>query len=259
MKVKNFKLLVMFILALFLANTVSATLSDLNPLHQPADTQDSMVWTVLPNESLGQLAASFYPGNKLMHQKFIQKTRRLNKEMLSENAKYKTPTAITIPSLKGLSAQASDIKLVNKQSDSEPLQLGYDIKPVGVKKEFTLNKVSEQLVNKYKDLLERNAFLKEAIKKLNQRLAFLGSKLAQLKVTWNKTLTPPPKKKLKNLGTQTEPTKPLQNGLQKTPDAPSQDDNKIQENNFVDVSNKWLWLGLVLFGQIGRASCRERV
>lgn len=251
MTVKTFKLLVMLILALFLANSVSAKLDDLNLLHQPADTQDSMVWPVLPNESIGQLAARFYPNNKIMQRKFIQKTKRLNKGKLNANAKYKKLTAITIPNLESLSAQAGVIKRAKNKSGDKPLRLSYGIEAEAEEKAFTLSSIPERLVNQYKNLLERNTFLKTEIKKLNQRLVFLESKLGQLKLIFDKSLTLPqqPKKKLKNLNAKKVPAKPLQIESQNKPTmSSSPTDNIIQENSFLDVSNKWLWVGLFLFG-----------
>ena len=179
---------------------MSAELVDLNLLHQPADTEESMVWPVLPNESLGQLAARFYPNNKVMQRKFIQKTKRLNKDKLKASTKYKKLTAITIPNLEVLSTEAGVIRRAKKQSGDKPLRLSYGIESEAEEKAFTLSSIPERLLNQYKDLLERNTFLKTEIDKLNKRLVFLESKLGQLKLIFDKTLTlpPPPKKKLKN-------------------------------------------------------------
>lgn len=248
MTVKKFKLLVMFLLALLLANTVSAALDDLNLLHQPSDTQDSMIWPVLPNESLGQLAARFYPNNKSMQRKFIQKTKRLNKSKLGASTKYKTLTAITIPNLKSLSVQAGTIKRANNQSRNKTLQLSYDIKPEGEETTFSISSIPERLVNQYKDLLQRNSFLKEELEKLNKRLIFLEDKLGQLTLILDRTLTLPTTKKLKNLDADKAPTKPLKIELQKKPIAATPVERKVKENSFLDVSNKWLWVGLFLFG-----------
>lgn len=241
-------MLLMFLLALLLANTVNAALGDLNLLHQTADTQDSMVWPMLPNESLAQLAAKFYPNDKTMQRKFIQKTKRLNTTKLSSNTRHQKITAITIPNLKSLSIHAGSIRKANRNSGNKALSLSYNIEPKAKKSTFNLASIPRRLVKQYEDLLSRNSFLKEEIAKLNKRLVFLENKLGQLKLILDKSLTLPPKKKLKNLDEKNVATKPLQIELKKAPAASDSVEKKKQVSNFFDVSNKLLWLALAIFG-----------
>ncbi|MEE9330917.1 MAG: hypothetical protein V3U89_01680 [Methylophilaceae bacterium] len=236
--------MLMFLLALLLANTVRANLDDLNLLHQTADTQESMIWPMLPNESLAQLAAKFYPKNKSMQRKFIRKTKRLNKASLSANSRYKKLTAITIPNLQSLSVQTGVIK----RARNKPFRLSYNIKSKAEKVELTIRSIPERLVKQYEQLIARNSFLKVEIAKLHKRLVFLENKLGQLKLIFDRSLTLPPKKKLKNLDIDIDLVKKKQTQLKSKPEIYVPINNKVRESSFINLSNKLLWLGLFLFG-----------
>ncbi len=274
MSFKRVNLYLMFLLALLLANTVSAALDDINLLYQKADTEDSMVWPMLPNESLAQLAAKFYPENPVMQRKFIAKTKRLNASKLSASTRYKKVTAITIPNLHALSAHAGVIKRVKKKPAKKDLRLSYNI---GAEEEktpsFSIVSIPKRLIRQYEDLLVRNEYLKKELAKLNKRLEFLELKLGQLKLILDKSLSLPPKK-LKNLSAEEVPAeqavqatttdtpaiasddkKPME---QKPANKPAKavdkavkqtnDDNTVALKNYLDLSNKWLWVGLAVFG-----------
>lgn len=265
MRFKKIKLLLMFLLALLLANTVSAALNDLNLLYQTSDTQDSMVWPMLPDESLAELAAKFYPHSKAMQRKFISKTKRLNTTKLSASTRYKKVTAITIPNLDSLPAQAGVIKRAKKKKS---MRLSYNIEPEEAKSTFSIASIPERLIRQYEELLVRNEFLKVELDKLNNRLIFLEDKLGQLSLILDKTLSLPSTKKLKNLDTpqavdsvtQAKPAKkPVavptkKQAATKKPTTKSAEHknaggkSKVQQKHYLDFSNKLLWLGLALFG-----------
>ncbi len=270
MHLKSFKLWVMFLLALLLASTVHAALEDLNLLYQQNDTQETMTWPMLPNETLAQLAAKFYPNNKIMQRKFIEKTKRLNASKLSPSTRYQKVTAITIPNLHALSAHAGVIKRVKKKAADKNLRLSYNIEPEQTP-EFSIRSIPERLIRQYEELLVRNEFLKVELEKLNKRLEFLEHKLGQLELILDRTLSLPSAKKLKNLDakpvtaeqgqppakaemaeTSVEQKKPVKQiaVTKKTQDSnqSASNKNKVETKHYLDFSNKLLWLGLALFG-----------
>ncbi|MGQ0443276.1 MAG: hypothetical protein ACT4OH_07535, partial [Methylophilaceae bacterium] len=79
-----------------LADKVSANTDDLLNLETGAESKDSMVWPMLPGESLNELAAKFYPTNTFMRRQFTFKTLRLNAESLPNldaSERFPLPTA----------------------------------------------------------------------------------------------------------------------------------------------------------------------
>lgn len=243
----------MFLLALLLTNTVNGALDDLSLLHQTTDTEKSMVWPMLPNESLAQLAAKFYPNNRLMQRKFILKTKLLNKTALTAETRYKKLTTITIPNLRTLSVEAGAIKRARKKK-SESLHLSYNIKPEVEKKAFSISSIPESLIRQYEKLLARNEFLKNELEKLNKRLIFLENKLGELKLVLDKTLTMPTKKRLNNLDLEktvekqqhAKSNKPVETANKRPVEDVLEKKNKVLKNGYIDLSNKFIWLGVAL-------------
>jgi len=243
MALKTLKTSLLLTFALFIANAVHAEVDGSAQLSQRSDTPDTMVWPMLPNESLSQLAAKFYPHNKSMQREFIAKTKRLNKIKLNGSTSHKNLTAITIPNLKSLSVKAGRIKRAQKKA----LNLSYNIEPADISS-LSFSKIPERLVKQYKTLLERNTFLKVEIDKLNKRLVFLENKLGQLTLILDRTLSlPAPKRKLKNLDAEKQTTKPLQIELVKKPTIEPTKKQETAMSRFFDLSNKWLWAALGLF------------
>ncbi len=261
MHAKRIKLWLIFLLSLLLANTVNAAAEDLDLLNQTTDTETSMVWPLLPNESLAQLAAKFYPNNQYMQRQFISKTKRLNKTKLSASTRYKKLTAITIPNLKALSVRAGLIKRATIKPNEKPLRISHNIEPEKEKSEFSLSSIPERLIRQYEALLVRNEFLKEELAKLNKRLAFLENKLGELKLVLDRTLTLPSKKKLNNLDMKNAVENKAQTQLddqaevlptaKRAAEKPTvkkriSAENKTLQKSFFDLSNKFIWLGLLL-------------
>lgn len=237
----------LFCSALLLATTVSAALDDLN-LYNQEDTQDSMAWPMLPNESLSDLAAKFYPNNKVMQRKFIEKTKQLNKDnklALNPRVQDAKLTAIVIPNLESLSVNAGVIKRAKKKD----LRLSYNIKSTTEKAKETFKNIPARLMREYEELVVRNTFLKEEIAKLNQRLIFLQNKLGELKLVLDRTLTlPAPKKALKNLDAEkVVAPKPIAKPANKTVEPASKPAPEVK-TSFFDLSNIFLWITLLVLG-----------
>jgi hypothetical protein len=251
MMIKQLKLFLLFWIAMLLASTVSAGLDDLNLFHQAEDTQDSMVWPLLPNESVASLAAKFYPKNTAMQRKFIEKTKRLNQEsktVLDPNTGSESITAIVIPNLESLSINAGVIKPSRKTASNKALQLSYNIKSTAEKATASIQNIPARLVEEYENLVERNAFLKEEIAKLNERLVFLQNKLGELKLVLDRTLSLPPKKTFKNLNTEKAPVTTQNTALQNKPEKAVINVENATPASFFNLTNQLLWLSILGVG-----------
>lgn len=241
----------LFCVAILLASNVSAGLDDLNLFHQWEDTERSMVWPLLPNESVAQLAAKFYPNNPPMQQKFIAKTLKLNKDnthIAQARTKLSTIEAIKIPNLESLSATAGTIKRSPKEADDKTLKLSYNIKSTAEKAKEAIKHIPAQLMQEYEALLERNTFLKEELEKLNKRIVFLQSKLGELKLVLDRTLTlPAAQKPLKNLDAANKTETSKQSSPTKAPiDQHAQVLSEEGSSSFFNLHNQFLWLALIV-------------
>lgn len=249
---KSLKLFILFWIVLLLATKVSARLDDLNLFYQGDDTQNSMVWPMLPNESLAELATKFYPNNKSMQRQFIVKTIRLNKDRqtgINPHTRSNTLTAIVIPNLQTLSVSTGVIKRSSKAVDNSSLQLTHQIQSTADKANVGWQNIPARLVEEYEHLVARNTFLKEEIARLNNRLVFLQNKLGELRLVLDRTLSLPPKKTFKNLDPKKGSVEARQHQLQ---DKPAHDKPvKVEQattTNFFDLTNKLLWLSILGFG-----------
>lgn len=248
MMLKLLKLFLLCWIVLLSTTKANAGLDNLNLLYQGEDTQDSMVWPMLPNESLAELAAKFYPNNKHMQRQFIAKTKLLNKDnqiSVDPNARSNALNAIVIPNLQTFSVSAGIIKRSRKTIDnSAALQLTHNIQSTAEKAKASLQNIPARLVEEYEYLVARNTFLKEEIAKLNNRLIFLQNKLGELKLVLDKTLSLPPKKTFKNLNTDKVQAENKQTQLQDKPVTVKQ----VSTINFLHLSNKFLWLSVLAVG-----------
>ncbi len=165
---------------------------DSGALDSGLENPNSMTWPMLPGENLNDVARLFYPKNKAMQQQFIFKTQRLSAEVqpaLKARDRFETPTLLVIPTLKSLSNSTRAIKSVQKKSKVQKLKMSYDIEQIPAK-----------LMQEYESLLIKNAFLKEELAKLNEKLIFLQAKLNELKLIWDKSL---------DLSNTSQPNKPV--------------------------------------------------
>ena len=146
------------------------------------ETASSMTWPMLPGESVNDVARLFYPKNSAMQQQFVTKTLRLNAEIqLNPKQRLEAPTLLLIPTLKSLSKNASK---ASKKQNNKSLKMSYGLKRV-------IQLAPEKLLQEYEELVSKNAFLKEQLVKLNEKIVFLEAKLGELKLIFDKTLTLP--------------------------------------------------------------------
>jgi hypothetical protein len=167
----------------FVASAEDALLIDTSMVSEQ-ETASSMTWPMLPGESVNDLARMFYPKNRAMQQQFVAKTLRLNADTQSQlkaSARFDAPTLLVIPTLKSLSKSA--VKASNK-SNKQTLTMSYGLKRV-------IQLVPEKLQQEYKELVNKNAFLKEQLSKLNEKIVVLQAKLDDLKLIFDKTLNLP--------------------------------------------------------------------
>jgi hypothetical protein len=146
----------------------------------------TMTWPMLPGESLNDVARLFYPKNKAMQKQFVFKTLRLSHDIqpnLDPKQRFEEPTLLVIPTLKSLSNSARAIK--SKKSGKQKLQLSLNLQQA-------VEKIPTTLIKEYESLLSKNAFLKEELAKLNEKIVFLQTKLNELKLILDKSLSLPP-------------------------------------------------------------------
>lgn len=136
---------------------------------------DAIVWPMLPGESLNQLAALFYPGNKAMQRRFVAKTIELSHDLdpaIQPNTLFSQPGTLLIPELKSLSSHAAPFKARNS---TQHLRMSYHIA------DMAKALVTPEMQAEYEALQQRNEFLKLELEKLQQRLARMQENLAGLK------------------------------------------------------------------------------
>jgi hypothetical protein len=184
-----------------LAVSDDALTFDSGALDSELENPNSMTWPILPGENLNDVARLFYPKNRAMQQRFIFKTQSLSAETqpnLKASDRFEAPTLLVIPTLKSLSNSTRAIKSRQKKSNVQKLKMSYGIE-----------KIPAKLMQEYESLLIKNAFLKEELAKLNEKLIFLQAKLNELKLIWDKSLdlsntSQPVKKVFKNLNNPVE-------------------------------------------------------
>jgi hypothetical protein len=221
--------ILVFLLILLLSSNVEAVAD--NSLVFDLEPQDanSMTWPMLPGESVNDIARLFYPKNKTKQQQFVFKTLRLSANIrpdLRATERFESPTLLMIPTPKSLSNDTHAIQHGRNKVRTQKLIMSY-----------SLEQVPAKLMKDYELLLSRNAFLKEELAKLNEKLVFLQTKLDELKLILDKTLTPPnngssAKKIFKNLN---QPANVSE--LAKVPEHPDKDSllNIINNNLFTTI------------------------
>ena len=178
------------LLALILGGNVLAQTADSQALDddlQSVQESNSMIWPMLPGESLNEVARLFYPKSVVMQRLFIRKTLQNNTEKhphLSAASRFTELTLLAVPTLKSLS------KLVQPKQASAPkprmsrLQITTDF-------ESLLNKVPVKFKQEYEFWVSKNELLKQQLAILKQKIVFLETKLNSLTLVWEKTLSSP--------------------------------------------------------------------
>ena len=184
--------ILMSMLVLALGSSFVASADDTLRLDSGAsfeqDNASSITWPMLPGESVNDLARMFYPKSQAMQQQFVAKTLSLNADTqtsLKASKRFDTPTLLLVPSLKSLSKNAAKNSAKTKiKSNKQALKMSYGLKRL-------IQLAPEKLLQEYEELVTKNAFLKEQLAKLNEKIVVLQAKLDDLKLIFDKTLTLP--------------------------------------------------------------------
>lgn len=138
---------------------------------------EANIWPVLPGESLNQLAALFYPGNKSMQKAFVARTQELSRELdpdLDPAKAFAEPGVLIIPELKALSRQARPFKSHRRQArNSSSLQMSYQLREAGPI-------VTPQMHAEYEGLNQRNLALEQSLQSLRLRQENLQTSLSRM-------------------------------------------------------------------------------
>ena len=154
---------------------------------QSAQENNSMIWPMLPGESLIGVARLFYPKNVVMQRLFVRKTLQINTEKhphLSAASRFSEPTLLVVPTLKSLSKNVRVKRLAALKPRNSRLQITTDF-------ESLLNKVPVKLKQEYEFWVSKNELLKQQLAILKQKIVFLETKLNSLTLVWEKTLSQP--------------------------------------------------------------------
>lgn len=134
--------------------------------------KSTMMWEMLPNESLVELAAKFYPKSGAMQHAFILKTQQLNKEKpvyANAHSRYPTATKIVIPTLKSLSVRGSGAKKWKRS------------KKKGAKKMVSQpSKADDAGLKAQNELVEKKKALDASLEKQNAGHKSLETKMSEL-------------------------------------------------------------------------------
>ena len=91
-----------------------------------------MLWPMMPQETLAQLAQSFYPNSPILAQRFIQKSIRLSRSLgiiIAPDVSFEHAQVIAIPDEKEVRALTHRIKKREELlTDQEQLRLSYQLK-----------------------------------------------------------------------------------------------------------------------------------
>lgn len=158
--------IVLFALALLVA-----THSTLLPAQPNSLQKTAMSWPMQQGESLNDVARLFYPKDQYMQRQFVVAAIKLNQERqpdLNAANAFTQASMIFIPDIKALSSKRQ------RQSVQAKIQRVHAVKT-------TESGISAKLQADYDSLVQRNAFFKQELEKLNAKLAHLEQVFASLK------------------------------------------------------------------------------
>jgi hypothetical protein len=148
-------------------------------------SQTAITWPVLPGESVEDIAALFYPKNKIMQQRFIAKTLKLSYEAnpsLSPTTTSNQASLIVIPNIQSLGKHIGKINAKSSKSIDEAIEAKIKQQASYVDMSDDSYELSPKFQAIYDDLLRRNLLFKQGLVELNTRLANLQRILAALKI-----------------------------------------------------------------------------
>lgn len=150
------------------------TESEYVAIDQQNNQQPTMAWSLLPGESLNDVARLFYPKNKQMQWRFVEKTVQLSREVypnLNPTYHVDVERAVVIPNIRYLKAPKTKKTLKPEHKTKLNTQ--------EVASQLTPNETNAWQ-EAYDYLVAKNQFLKQEIAKLNAKLARLQEILASI-------------------------------------------------------------------------------
>ena len=184
------KLISVCLLALIFGSNALAETHDslaLDSALQLAPVSNSMTWPMLPGESLNDVARLFYPKNVVMQRQFVSKALRLNINTLSNlkaTARFDAPTLLLIPTIKSLSQSTYALQSQQAKPSKHKLQISYSIEAI-------LASVPSKLKEEYGFWVSKNELLRQQLGALKENIVFLETKLNNLKLISENTISLP--------------------------------------------------------------------
>jgi hypothetical protein len=184
------KLILVCLLVLIIGGNVLAETNDslaLDSELQTTEASNNMTWPMLPGENLNDVARMFYPKNVVMQRLFISKTLHLNtntQPKLSASKRFDEPTLLVIPTLKALSRPTHTKPSAHERPTKHKLQISYSIEEI-------LETVPTKLKEEYQFWVSKNEILSQQLGILKEKIVFLETKLNNLKLVWENTLSQP--------------------------------------------------------------------
>jgi hypothetical protein len=182
---KKYTLLILLLLQSSFAYAQS-TYQEVDSLEQvDISSQAAITWPVLPGESVEDIAALFYPKNRIMQQRFIAKTLKLSYETnpsLSPTTISNQASLIVIPNIQSLGRHSGKINAKSSKSIDEAIEAKIRQQASYVVMSDDSYELSPKFQAIYDDLLRRNLLFKKGLVELNTRLANLQQILAALKI-----------------------------------------------------------------------------
>lgn len=146
--------------------------------------QLAITWPVLPGESVEDIAALFYPKNKVMQQRFIVKTLQLSHEVnphLHPSTIFNQASLIIVPNIKFLGRRSDNFKAVFIKKKNKVSQAKQKLSKSYILKNDAWFDSSRKIQAIYDGLVKRNIQFKLDLEKLNKKLANLEQSLSILK------------------------------------------------------------------------------
>lgn len=146
--------------------------------------QFAITWPVLPGESVEDIAALFYPKNKIMQQRFIDKTLQLSREInpdILRNTTFNEASVIIVPNIKFLGRRSGNFKVVFLKKKNKDYQSKPKLRKSYILKDDARFDFSRKIQAIYDGLVKRNIQFKLDLEKLNSKLANIEQSLLMLK------------------------------------------------------------------------------
>lgn len=174
----NIKFGLVLLAVLFSGYVMAGLAGDESAESRPAANAESMLWPMLPGESLNSLAKLFYPGNRYMQKHFVAKALELNRDSkpdITASTIFQEPETLRIPELKSLSRRYAKPR---RPAKPKPEQVNVPLPQAELPVEQALEPQTQTL---FDEVYAQNQALNAEIQVLDEKLANLQKLGEQLK------------------------------------------------------------------------------